>query len=47
MTNSQYSILLANGFPEKFINYLSTGFHFEFEKADNREDIEVYGLLGK
>jgi hypothetical protein len=33
--------------PEKYLNYLITGFHFEFEKADNREDIEWFKHFSK
>ena len=33
--------------PEKFINYLVTGFHFQFEEADKQENIEWFNHFSK
>ena len=46
--NSNYKqLLMMNGFPEKFIDYISTGFHLQFEKADNKKDIEWFKHFSK
>ena len=35
------------GVPEKFCNYLATGFHFQFEDAEKRQDIEWFKHFSK
>jgi hypothetical protein len=46
--NSNYNqLLMSIGFLEKFINYIETGFHLQFEKADNKKDIEWFKHFSK
>lgn len=33
--------------PEKYLNYYITGFHFEFEKADDRKDDDWFKHFSK